>query len=111
MKTYIELWKAKSSWKNLSKEDRQSYMGQLGPAIQQLMENGVEIVNWGTNDSSTFKRADYDFFGVWRFPNVEMAHEFEKMVESVGWYDYFEQVNLMGDASAPQDIIPKMIDM
>ena len=28
MKTYIELWKAKSSWKNLSIEERGNFMGQ-----------------------------------------------------------------------------------
>ena len=111
MKTYIELWRAKSSWRNLSKEERGNYMEQLAPAIQQLMDNGVEIVSWGTNDSSTFERADYDFFGVWNFPDSKMAREFEKMVEEAGWYNYFEQVNIMGDAATPQDVIAKMINM
>ena len=111
MKLYIELWKAKESWKNLSQEERGKYMDQLGPAIKQMLDNGVEIVSWGTNDASTFKRADYDFFGVWKFPSAEAAQQFEKMVEGAGWYTYFEQVNLMGDAASPQDIIPRMINM
>ena len=111
MKMYLELWNATPAWKELSQEERGNYMGQLGPAIQQLMESGVEIISWGFNDADTFKRAGYDFFAVWKFPDEQTAQGFEKMVEGAGWYTYFEQVNVMGDASTPQDIIGKMIGM
>ena len=36
MKTYIELWKAKTAWLELSPEARGEYMNQLGPAIQSI---------------------------------------------------------------------------
>ena len=45
MITYIELWKAKQAWIVLSKEERGNYMTALEPAIQHLMENGVQIEN------------------------------------------------------------------
>lgn len=111
MKVYLELWKATSAWKELSQEERGNYMGQLGPAIQHLMESGVKIINWGVNDPNTFSRADYDFFAVWTFPSDEAAQGFEKMVEGAGWYNYFEQVNVKGDASTAQDVIGKLITM
>lgn len=111
MKMYVELWKAKGAWKDLSKEERGNYMGLLGPAIQQLMENGVQIINWGLNDGDTFNRADFDFFAVWTFPSNEAAQNFEKMVEGAGWYNYFDQVNVKGDASTAQEVIGKMINM
>lgn len=111
MKIYIELWKAKTAWKELTKEERSNYMGLLGPAIQQLLQNGVQIINWGVNDSGTFSRADFDSFAVWTFPNDEAAQSFEKMVEGAGWYNYFEQVNAKGDAVTPQEVIGKMIEM
>ncbi|MDQ6812883.1 MAG: hypothetical protein M3040_03975 [Bacteroidota bacterium] len=111
MKMYVELWKAKTAWKDLSKEERGNYMGLLGPAIQQLMENGAKIINWGVNDASTFTRADYDFFAVWTFSDDNAAQNFEKMVEGAGWYNYFEQVNIKGDAATPQEVIGKMIEM
>ena len=109
MITYIELWKAKQGWHDLSREERGNYMTALGPAIQQLLENGVQIVSWGTNEASTFSRADYDYFAVWTFPNAEAAQSFEKLVEGAGWYNYFDQVNVMGNAGSPQDVIGKMI--
>ncbi|MCW3081219.1 DUF6616 family protein [Segetibacter sp.] len=111
MKMYLELWRAKAAWKDLSKEERGNYMNLLGPAIQQLLDNDVKIISWGVNDSSTFNRADYDFFAVWTFPNDEAAQSFEKMVDGAGWYNYFEQVNAKGDSSTPQEVIGKMIDM
>jgi hypothetical protein len=109
MITYIELWKAKQAWMDLSKEDRGNYMNALGPAIQQLLENGAQIVSWGANDNATFSKADYDFFAVWTFPNSESAQGFEKLVEGAGWYNYFDQVNLMGTAGGPQEVIGQMI--
>lgn len=111
MITYIELWKAKQSWLDLSKDERGNYMTALGPAIQQLVQSGVQILSWGTNEASTFSKADYDYFAVWTFPNAEAAQNFEQVVEGAGWYNYFDQVNVMGTAGSPQDVIGKMIDL
>lgn len=109
MITYIELWKAKLAWTDLPKEERANYMAGLGPAIQQLLDNGVQIVSWGENESSTYSRIDYDYFAVWTFPDIEAAHSFQKLVVDVGWYNYFEQINAMGNATTPQEILGKMI--
>ncbi len=61
MITYIELWKAKQSWIDLSREERVNYSTALGPAIQQMLDNDVQIVSWGASDPSTFNKIDYDF--------------------------------------------------
>lgn len=111
MITYIELWKATQAWTDLSTADRGAYMTALGPAIQGLMEKGVQVVSWGANEAGTFKKADYDFFAVWTFPDGETAKGFEQMVEGAGWYNYFEQVNLMGQAQGPEEIIGHLIGM
>ena len=109
MKTYIELWKAKTAWLEMSPEARGEYMNQLGPAIQSIIDKGVKIISWGVNDDSTFQKADYDFFGVWEFPDEEAVKPFEELVESAGWYNYFEQVNVCGTATTPEEVIGKMI--
>lgn len=111
MITYIELWKAKQAWFDLSKEERGNYMGALGPAIQQLMENGVQIVSWGANEAATFSRGDYDYFAVWTFPNADAAQNFEKLVEGAGWYNFFDQINVMGKAQSPNEIIGNLIEL
>ena len=111
MKTYIELWSAKDSWKSLSKEDRQNYLEQIGPALQGLMEQGVAMVSWGVNQDGTFARANYDFFSVMNFPDQKTVEDFEKIVEGAGWYNYFDQVNLCGEVMTPPDVIGKMINL
>ncbi|TSD64048.1 hypothetical protein FFF34_015965 [Inquilinus sp. KBS0705] len=111
MKFYIEIWKAKQAWLDLSIEQRGAYMAQLGPSIQQLAEQGVEIITWADNDADTFKRVDYDFFAIWKFPTDGLAKAFEDLVNGAGWYNYFDQLNIKGNAGGPEEIIGKMINL
>ena len=110
MITYVELWKAKQSWTDLSKEERGTYLAQLAPAIEQLLAGGVQILSWGSNDPNTFNKADFDYFAVWSFPDQGAAQSFEKLVEGAGWYNYFDQVNAMGSATTPDEVMKIMID-
>ncbi|QMU28851.1 DUF6616 family protein [Adhaeribacter radiodurans] len=109
MITYIELWKATPAWQNISQEERSNYINQLGPFIQNLLENGVQIISWGVNDQNTYQRIDYDFFAVWSFPDANSAQEFEEGVVGAGWYTYFEQINARGLTQTPPDVLSKMI--
>ena len=74
------------------------------------MESGVQIVSWGAKEATTYSKADQDNFGVWTFSDTEPVQQFETMVEGAGWYTYFEQVNAMGTATTPQEVMGKMID-
>ncbi|WKN42931.1 DUF6616 family protein [Tunicatimonas pelagia] len=111
MKSYVELWKVKESWKSLSKEERANYLSKLAPAIQHFAEKGVEVVGWGENDEETSKKADYDYFAIWNFPNDELVMEFENLVEEAGWYNYFEQVNICGKPTSPEEILGKLVEI
>lgn len=111
MQTFIELWSAKEAWLKMTKEERGKYFEQVGPALQELMEKGVEIISWGENEKDTTHRADYTFFSVWKFPTAEMLKEFETLIEAAGWYNYFDQENVSGELSTPDAIIGKMIGM
>ncbi len=66
------------------------------------MESGVQIVSWGSNESATYSKAEYDYFAVWTFPETDTEQQFETMVEGAGWYSYFDQVNAMGTATNPR---------
>lgn len=92
MKCFIELWKAKTAWRELPSQEREDYIAQIVPHMQALTEKGVEFGAWGENDNDTSHRADYDFLGIWMFPDKDMVKEFEQVVEAAGWYNYFEQV-------------------
>ncbi|MCO5945712.1 DUF6616 family protein [Mucilaginibacter flavidus] len=111
MKYYIEAWNAKQAWLDLDQQQRGEYISQLGPAIQQLTEQGVEIITWGVNDPDTDKRLPFDFFAVWTFPSDEMAKSFEGLVEAAGWHNYFDQQNMKGDPASPQDVLGQLIGL
>ena len=111
MKYFIEAWKAKQAWLDLTKEERGDYMAQLGPAIEQLTAAGTEIITWGINDSDTSHRLEHDFFAVWKFPTTDLTKTFEDTVEGAGWYNYFEQVNMKGSPASPNDIIGHIINL
>ncbi|MCI4667518.1 MAG: hypothetical protein MRZ79_05100 [Bacteroidia bacterium] len=106
---FIELWNTKPAWHELTAEERGNYMANIGPHIQDLMAKGVKILTWSDNLSQTTRRADYDFFAIWAFPDEETAKGFEQLVEAAGWYNYFEQVNLMGKEATAEAIIGQLI--
>jgi hypothetical protein len=105
MHLMIEVWNAKPAWLALSQEERGAYMANIGPAIEQLLGAGVEIVGWGSNDADTSNRANYQYFAVWKMPNKEIVNQFEQAVEQAGWYNYFDQYNLRGEIVPVEQVI------
>lgn len=111
MKYFVEAWNATPAWHALSAEERGNYMNQIGPHIQGLIDKGTKILTWSFNDKQTDQRAGYDFFAVWSFPDGEVAQGFQELVQGAGWYNYFEQVNMMGEADSVDNIIGRLIQM
>src|SRR6266478_10242471 len=83
---FIELYNYRPTW------------AKCPEAVKGLKSAGVDVVAYGMNSPETDHRAPYDFFCVYRVPNVKVQREFERQVVASGWYDYFEQVNVSGDA-------------
>jgi len=108
---FIEIWNAKPTWLALSQEERGAYMANIGPHIADLVAKGVKILTWSENDSNTSFRAGFDFFAIWSFPNQEIANDFQKLVEGAGWYNYFEQSNLMGAEDSAENVIGKLVQL
>jgi len=111
MKIFIELWKAKDAWRELAKEDRQNYMAQIGPVMEDLISRGLVIEAWGMNTDKTKQKSEYDFFAVSKLPSDELLKEFEAIVEGAGWYNYFKQVNVSGNITSPDEVIGKMLEL
>ncbi len=110
--TYIvELWNVKPAWLELSAEERGAYMAQIGPHIQNLIDQGVKVLTWSENAKSTTERANFSYFAIWSFPTQELANGFEQLVNGAGWYNYFEQVNVKGEADSVEGVIGKLIQL
>jgi len=111
MITYIELWKIKDTWKELSQLERQNYLQKMALTLPDMINQGVEILDWGSNDLDTNQRAGYDFFAIWRFPDKSRAVELEKLLHQAQWYHYFDQINISGLMEQPEEIIGKLISI
>ena len=109
MHLYLELWKAKPAWRALSPEEREAYGAELGPAISQLLEAGVELVGFALNDEDTEHRADYTYLALWKMPSKELAVRLERTVSEAGFHDYFEQVNARGALMSPDAAVEHMV--
>ena len=102
---FIELWSFRDKWRDLEASARVAYVTQLGPAIQALAEEGVEVLAWGYNDKTIDRRIDYDVFAVYRLPNRAMLDKLQAGIAASGWYDYFEQANAGGAVLSPPAIL------
>ena len=111
MKVFIELWKPRDAWKKLTLQERQDYVAQIGPVMEDLISRGAVIEAWGVNEDETDYKSEYDFFAVTKLPTDDMLKEFQSIVESAGWYNYFEQVNLSGSLMSPDEVIGKMLEL
>ena len=110
MKLFIELCRASPAWLALPTEERQKFLSNVGPLMEQLKTSGTQIISWGYNDAQTPKRAKYDYFGVFKFPDEAAALRYERTFKNAGWYDYFEQVNVLGDDCQYNEILDRLID-
>lgn len=106
---FIEIWSVKPAWLELSPQDRGNYMQQVGAHIQALLDKGVQVLTWSSNNLTTSYRANFDYFAIWTFPDQETADSFQALVEGAGWYNYFEQTNLMGRQATVGDIIGQLV--
>jgi hypothetical protein len=48
---------------------------------------------------------------VWRAPRREALDRLREVIAREGWYDYFEQVNVTGELSAPEVVIGQHLAM
>jgi hypothetical protein len=98
MYLYIELWKAKQKWIELSQQERAEYMSKAGPYIKPIIETaGVEFFSLVNNIPDKAHKVDYSYGNVWKMPSKELISKLEAAVEQAGWHQYFEQVNAAGE--------------
>lgn len=104
MHTFIELWKPRPAWLALGADERQAYLDKVGPAIGQLLAAGVEIVGWGRIDDEPdgHTGTGHRWVAVWRMPSENEVALLRNLVAEAGWYDFFEQVNVVSELGDPE---------
>ncbi len=111
MYLYVELWNVTQKWMDLSKDERREFFNSVGPGIQNLMDEGVELTGWALNDEHTPYRSDYRYMAVWKMPSIELVETLEKAVAEAGWHEYFSQVNARGQIIPFNQAIENLINL
>ena len=82
-----EIWKARSTWYDLSSEQRTAYFEEkIGPLLMGIM-------------------------AVWKFPDKETSDQLESAVKEADFLEYFDQVNFSGNLISPPVLNESMINL
>jgi hypothetical protein len=112
MHVFIELWTPKPNWESIGTADRGALMQRLGEVTAPVIQAGaVEVLGWGEADASIDHPESHRYFAVWRAPRREALDRLREVIAREGWYDYFEQVNVTGELSAPEVVIGQHLAM
>lgn len=111
MHLFIEICRPKTSWLSLNKSAREDFLQPVGALMRRLESEGTEIIAWGFNDEDTPHRAKYDFFAALKFPNIEDAERYEKTFAAAGWYNYFEQINVLGEMESYSETLARLSNL
>jgi hypothetical protein len=110
---YIEIWKPKAAWINLTPQQRQAKIAELITLAGQHPITGVVPFSFkpvgdvflfdGVTerpviiDSAVARPTGFRWAAAWMVPTRELIKQFEDRVESLGWWwEYFEQDNAWG---------------
>lgn len=108
---FIELFSYKDSWRELPEAKRIEYRQGVLAAVAAQIAEGLDVISWGFNDPATDRRAPVDFYCVYRMPSAEYQRRFENEIASAGWYEYFDQINVSGAISTPEELFGALVKL
>lgn len=111
MYLYVELWNAKHEWLCLDKAAREHFMKGVNDLLGSLIGPDCAIHACTLNDGDTTPRADYRYICVWNLKDKSQVAKIADGTARVGWYRYFNQVNVGGEACSPEDLIGELMSI
>jgi hypothetical protein len=113
MYLYIEIWKAREAWLELTNDQRQAKLDQLLQLAQEHPITGVVPFSFRPVgnvflfdgvverpvivDDAVARPTGFHYAAAWMVPTRELIKQFEDRVEGLGWWwEYFEQQNAWG---------------
>jgi hypothetical protein len=109
MYLYVETWKAKPAWHQLSADERVAFASKVGALLESLISPDLAIHGCIINEGEVARKADHLYVAIWEATDPLQIKRIEDGTESIGWHDYFEQVNFGSEAVSPQAVVAHMI--
>ncbi|MFD3309561.1 DUF6616 family protein [Streptomyces sp. NPDC058656] len=104
MYVVVETWTPKPAFFAAGEKALNDLFTGIQEAMKQLADIGFVTLGWGRLEPAA-QPSSYEWFAVWQAPSREVADVFLAGVESSGWYDYFEQTNLVGELRPAETVI------
>lgn len=111
MHVVIETWTPKNTWLAVDEETRRRFFEGVREAMGEMSKAGIETLGWGRVDQTADRSSSHEWFAVWRTPNPTMSAAFLDGVDRSGWYEYFEQVNVVGELVPAENAIDMHVAM
>ncbi len=109
MHVFIETWTPNERWAALPEPDRRAFMDGIRGAISDMAAGGIATLGWGTVDDDTPHRLDHTYVAIWQAPTAEAIRALEDGVQSSGWYEFFDQVNVRSELRSADDVMDEHI--
>jgi len=112
MYLYIEMWNAKPEWLGLSDNERQAFMKNVDEFLRTVMDpEKCSVYGACVNDGDTAPRADYAYLVVWTLKDKSYVKSIADGTSRVGWYEYFDQVNIGGNKISADDLVGALMTL
>ena len=94
----IELFRPKGNWYRLSPEEKASFFEKVSNSLKRAEAAGGKLhgpyrCRWSS---------EWDMFAFWEVSNLQDVQALAQDAEDMGWFEYFEQLNLVGVKSTPE---------
>lgn len=109
MRYYIEEWKPRPKWLQLTAEDRGKFFFDLTPTMQTLFDAGVELVGYVVNRQAG-GASKLSFLRIWKMSEESLAQRVEAALAATTWNEFFEPAGPRGEVLTPQVAIPHLIN-
>lgn len=109
MYLYVEMWNAKAEWLGLSDDERQAFMGNVDQWLNSVMGPDCEVYGACVNDGDTAPRAQYAYLVVWKLKDKSFVRTVADGTSRVGWYKYFDQVNVGGPQITADELVASLM--
>ena len=110
MYLYVEMWNAKPAWLALDKGAREAFMGKVDTFLK-TVEDPENCTVYATciNDGDIAPRENYNYLVVWKLKDKSYVKPIADGTAKVGWYEYFDQVNVGGESLSSDDLVGSLI--
>jgi hypothetical protein len=105
MYLYVEMWNAKPSWLGLSDDGRKAFMDNVDQWLGSVMSDDCQVYGACVNDGDTAPRAEYTYLVVWKLKDKSYVKTVADGTSRVGWYEYFDQVNIGGPQITADELV------